>query len=146
MDRQEYIDHADEPEKANPALDELNKYQAESTRVLFILTGTLLHERELYLPCRSQRGNDGTCVLVAMTRAEGPPVLPKIAAPTRVLWGAKDPVLKAEWRDRLGDYFSDLSVDVAPDAGHYPHWETPDAAAREILDFIAPRVAHGAWR
>jgi hypothetical protein len=40
--RQEYIEHADEPEKANPALDELNKYQVESSRVLFILTGTLL--------------------------------------------------------------------------------------------------------
>ena len=40
--RQEYIDHADEPEKANPALDELNRYQAESTRVLFMLTGALL--------------------------------------------------------------------------------------------------------
>lgn len=40
--RQEYIEHADEPEKANPALDELNRYQVESSRVLFFLTGTLL--------------------------------------------------------------------------------------------------------
>lgn len=40
--RQEYVEHADEPEKANPALDELNKYQAESSRVLFMLTGALL--------------------------------------------------------------------------------------------------------
>jgi len=40
--RTDYIDHADEPEKANPALDELNRYQVESTRVLFILTGALL--------------------------------------------------------------------------------------------------------
>lgn len=40
--RQEYIDHADEPDRANPALDELNRYQAEGSRVLFILTGVLL--------------------------------------------------------------------------------------------------------
>lgn len=68
--------------------------------------------------------------------AEGPPVLPKIATPTRVLWGAHDPVLKADWRDRLGDYFSDVEVDVAPDAGHYPHWETPELASREIRAFL----------
>lgn len=78
--------------------------------------------------------------------AEGPPVLAPIDAPTRVLWGAKDPVLKVEWRDRLGEYFSDLSVDVAEHAGHFPHWETPDLAAREILAFLAPRVTARGWR
>jgi surfeit locus 1 family protein len=40
-----------------------------------VATGTLRHERELYLPCRSQRGNEGTCVLVPLVRDEGPPVL-----------------------------------------------------------------------
>jgi len=40
-----------------------------------VATGRLRHERELYLPCRSQRGNEGTCVLVPLVRAEGPPVL-----------------------------------------------------------------------
>jgi surfeit locus 1 family protein len=39
------------------------------------VTGTLEHARELYLPCRSQRGNDGTCVLVVLKRAEGLPLL-----------------------------------------------------------------------
>ena len=78
--------------------------------------------------------------------AEGPPALPPITAPTRVLWGAKDPVLKVEWRDRLGEYFSDLSVDIAHDAGHFPHWETPELAAREILGFLRPRVHDGSWR
>lgn len=37
--------------------------------------GTLNHTRELYLPCRSQRGNDGTCILVPLMRADGLPVL-----------------------------------------------------------------------
>ena len=32
--RQEYLDHADEPEIANPALDQFDKYQAESLAVL----------------------------------------------------------------------------------------------------------------
>lgn len=37
--------------------------------------GTLDHAQELYLPCRSQRGNEGTCVLVILRRADGLPVL-----------------------------------------------------------------------
>lgn len=39
------------------------------------IRGTLRHERELYLPCRSQRGNEGTCIVVPLIRAEGLPVI-----------------------------------------------------------------------
>lgn len=62
---------------------------------------------------------------------------PPIALPTRVLWGAHDPVLKAAWTDRLHEHFSDLRVDLQPDAGHFVHLEVPDAAAAEIADFFA---------
>ena len=40
--RQEYIDHADEPDVANPALDQLNRYQSESASVLLMRVGVLL--------------------------------------------------------------------------------------------------------
>jgi hypothetical protein len=40
--RQEYIDHADEPDVANPALDQLNHYQAEGANLLFTRVGILL--------------------------------------------------------------------------------------------------------
>ena len=40
--RQEYIDHADEPDVANPALDQLDRLQGESATVLFFLVTVLL--------------------------------------------------------------------------------------------------------
>jgi hypothetical protein len=40
--RQEYIDHADEPDVANPALDQFNRYQAESSMILIGRVGLLL--------------------------------------------------------------------------------------------------------
>lgn len=40
--RQEYIDHADEPDIANPALDQFDHYQGESLRMLMIVTCLLL--------------------------------------------------------------------------------------------------------
>ncbi|NKB59916.1 MAG: alpha/beta fold hydrolase [Alphaproteobacteria bacterium] len=64
------------------------------------------------------------------------PILDKITVPTRMLWGAHDPVLKAEWRDRLGDYFADIRIDVAEEAGHFVHYEVPDLANLEIEAFF----------
>lgn len=40
--RQEYIDHADDPDVANPALDQFDRCQAESLRTLMIITSLLL--------------------------------------------------------------------------------------------------------
>jgi pimeloyl-ACP methyl ester carboxylesterase len=70
----------------------------------------------------------------------GPPDLPKIETPTRVRWGESDPILKAEWADRLGDYFADLDFAPLRGAGHFAHYERPDLANREILEFFAERT------
>jgi len=44
--RQEYLDNADDPDKANPALDQFDRYQTESLiivrNVLFLLLGIIL--------------------------------------------------------------------------------------------------------
>lgn len=72
---------------------------------------------------------------------------PPIATPTRVLWGAHDPVLKVAWTDRLGEFFGDLQLGVAPDAGHFVHLEAPDLAGEAIAAFfdgLARRPQSGA--
>jgi pimeloyl-ACP methyl ester carboxylesterase len=70
----------------------------------------------------------------------GPPELPKIETPTRVRWGESDPILKVEWADRLGDYFADLDFSPMRKAGHFAHYERPDLANREILEFFSDRI------
>ena len=40
--RQEYIDHADEPEVANPAKDQFDRYHGESVRILSFILALLL--------------------------------------------------------------------------------------------------------
>jgi pimeloyl-ACP methyl ester carboxylesterase len=66
---------------------------------------------------------------------EAPPQ-PVIDVPTHVLWGASDPVLKAQWIDGMEDYFSDLDATVAEGVGHFVHYEAPDLANREIAAFF----------
>ncbi len=77
---------------------------------------------------------------LATIRGEAGPT-DRITTPTRVLWGAHDPILKAAWRDRLDEYFSDIRIGLAPDAGHFVHYETPELANREIKAFFAPLIA-----
>jgi pimeloyl-ACP methyl ester carboxylesterase len=61
---------------------------------------------------------------------------PPIDLPARVFWGAHDPIMKPEWGDRLPEFFTQLEFDLAPDAGHFVHYETPDRASREIRRFF----------
>lgn len=63
-------------------------------------------------------------------------VPPPIDLPTRVFWGRHDPVLKAEWTDRLPAFFSNLELSIAEDAGHFVHYEMPNEAAEEIRKFF----------
>lgn len=67
---------------------------------------------------------------------DGAPEQPKIEVPARFLWGEGDPVVKARWADRLGDYFADYSFEAAPRAGHFVHYERPELANREISAFF----------
>jgi len=67
---------------------------------------------------------------------EGAPALAKIAAPTRFLWGAHDPVVRYEWADKLADYFADFELKPAPDAGHFVHYECPELANGEMVGFL----------
>lgn len=66
----------------------------------------------------------------------GPPKLPLIEVPTRVRWGASDPILKVGWADRLGDYFADCDFAPVEKAGHFVAYERPDHAVAEIGDFF----------
>lgn len=70
----------------------------------------------------------------------GAPDLPKIEAPTRVRWGEGDSILRVQWADRLGDYFSNVDFASIREAGHFAHYEQPEVANREISDFFRSLV------
>jgi pimeloyl-ACP methyl ester carboxylesterase len=66
----------------------------------------------------------------------GAPKLPLIEVPTRVRWGASDPILKVEWADRLDEYFADCDFAPVENAGHFVAHERPEVAVAEITDFF----------
>lgn len=64
----------------------------------------------------------------------------RIEAPTYVLWGRHDPVLQYAWSDKLGDYFSSVTLECAEEAGHFVHFEASGHANARILAFLTDQT------
>jgi pimeloyl-ACP methyl ester carboxylesterase len=67
----------------------------------------------------------------------GAAVMTPITQHTSILWGEADPVMKAEWSDRLGDYFANYNVKRLPGIGHFVPLETPEEAAAAISAHVS---------
>jgi len=68
--------------------------------------------------------------------------LPRLRAPTLLIWGSKDPIMPEEVRQTLREALPHAEVRVFPGLGHNPFWEDPAAVARVINAFLtAPRGA-----
>ena len=79
--------------------------------------------------------NDRRLKAMAAGGEDAPPL--DIAAYS--LWGAADPILRAEWQETLKDVFTDIALEQAPGAGHFVHWESPDLANERIAAFFKAR-------
>jgi non-heme chloroperoxidase len=64
-----------------------------------------------------------------------------IAAPTLVVWGARDELATRAEQDLLVSALPRAVLPVHPGAGHSVHWEEPTAVAAEIAAFAARIVA-----
>lgn len=69
--------------------------------------------------------------------SNGASELPEIETPTKILWGAEDPVIRVEWADRLDEYFSEYQFSSVDEAGHFVHYEEPDIANEAIITFFS---------
>ncbi|HYG30345.1 MAG TPA: alpha/beta hydrolase [Allosphingosinicella sp.] len=62
---------------------------------------------------------------------------PKLAMPTLVVWGLKDPALLPVQLEGLPDLVADLRVVTSQTAGHFIPWEEPGTVTAAIRDFLA---------
>jgi pimeloyl-ACP methyl ester carboxylesterase len=63
--------------------------------------------------------------------------LPRLKAPTLLIWGSKDPIMEESMRKTLRDALPSARVKVLEGLGHNPFWEDPQAVARIINTFLA---------
>jgi pimeloyl-ACP methyl ester carboxylesterase len=84
------------------------------------------------------RAGSGT---VAVSMTETPPARDaRIAVPTTVLWPELDPLFPPAWSDRLGHFFSDVTLKTLPGVGHFTPLEAPRAFGAAVRDALGSGV------
>ena len=61
--------------------------------------------------------------------------LHRIDRPTLLLWGAADRIVTPAYGERWRQEIPRARLEVIPQAGHFPHWEQPEAFVRQLRAF-----------
>ncbi len=64
-------------------------------------------------------------------------LLPRVSAPTLLIWGEHDPLTPVAQAQRMVSALPDARLVVLPRASHNPMVDQPDAFNREVLKFLA---------
>jgi pimeloyl-ACP methyl ester carboxylesterase len=73
-----------------------------------------------------------------LTSADLQRTLPRLTAPTLLIWGEKDPLMEEDVRATLREALPHAQVKVFKGLGHNPFWEEPQACADVINAFLSP--------
>jgi pimeloyl-ACP methyl ester carboxylesterase len=76
------------------------------------------------------------CYRATFRTAGREPTVP-IEAPTLILWGDSDPILRYEWTDNLGQFFTNHTLKKVEGVGHFMQAEAPERVNREIIEFLS---------
>jgi pimeloyl-ACP methyl ester carboxylesterase len=74
--------------------------------------------------------------------------LHRIDRPTLLLWGVEDRIVTPAYGEGWAREISGARLELIPDAGHFPHWEQPEAFVQCLAAFVdeGPMAAAGAVR
>jgi pimeloyl-ACP methyl ester carboxylesterase len=81
------------------------------------------------------RAGSGTVATSLAESAPGPD--DRIAVPVTILWPELDPLFPQAWGDRLGEFFSDVTLQALPGVGHFSPLEAPQEFASAIGDALS---------
>jgi len=63
--------------------------------------------------------------------------LPKLKAPTLLIWGSADPIMEPPVRQTLRDALPKAEVKIFPGLGHNPFWEDPKGVGDALKGFLS---------
>src|SRR5580700_9932431 len=65
--------------------------------------------------------------------------LHRIDRPSLLLWGAEDGIVTPSYGEGWRQEIPGARIEIIPGAGHFPHWEQPEAFVRHLSAFVAGR-------
>jgi pimeloyl-ACP methyl ester carboxylesterase len=84
------------------------------------------------------RGREALCVFGWKPYMHNPRLrrwLHRIDIPTHLLWGEQDGIVSMSYAEAWKAEIPGATLETIPAAGHYPHWEQPDAFTRSLRAF-----------
>jgi pimeloyl-ACP methyl ester carboxylesterase len=84
------------------------------------------------------RGREALCVFGWKPYMHNPRLrrwLHRIDIPTHLLWGEQDGIVSLAYGEAWKAAVPGATIETIPAAGHYPHWEQPEAFARTLRAF-----------
>jgi hypothetical protein len=63
--------------------------------------------------------------------------LHRIDIPAHLVWGEQDQIVSTSYGEAWKAAIPGATMETIPDAGHYPHWERPEAFARAVTGFTS---------
>jgi pimeloyl-ACP methyl ester carboxylesterase len=63
--------------------------------------------------------------------------LHRIDIPTQLIWGDSDGIVSAGYSEAWRAEIPGAALTIIPQAGHYPHWETPEKFAAAVTGFTS---------
>ncbi len=66
--------------------------------------------------------------------------LPRLKAPTLLVWGSKDPIVEEDMRQSLRNALPGATVNIFDGLGHNPFWEDPRGVALVINTFLSTAI------
>jgi len=63
-------------------------------------------------------------------------ILHRVKLPTQVIWGESDRVVHPEYGRAFQRAIPGARFELIPRAGHFPHWEQPEALAEVVTSFL----------
>ena len=67
--------------------------------------------------------------------------LPRLKAPTLLIWGSKDPIMEEDVRQSLRNALPNAQVKIFDGLGHNPFWEDPRGVAEVINAFLSTPIS-----
>lgn len=124
-----------------PILPELfMRNEKTMTKVLRGATPNAFSEEDISYYREAARAPGAARAMINYYRASaryGSPRLPKIKAPTLVLWGEQDVALSPKLLDGLDQLVDNLEIRMLPTASHWVMEDAPDEAHAAIASFFA---------
>jgi pimeloyl-ACP methyl ester carboxylesterase len=62
--------------------------------------------------------------------------LPRLQAPTLLIWGSRDPIMEEPVRKSLRDALPAAQVKIFEGLGHNPFWEDPASVGAVVNSFL----------